>query len=123
MLPYSRTEWLGFSGAIANRARVGEPVLPGDIGGFAEVTDTAGARLVAPDGADALREALSGLIEEAGERERVVAISTAAAAGPYSWDEAARRTLLRGMRRYAPNSDLRRLMDVAVDGAGSGVVV
>jgi glycosyltransferase involved in cell wall biosynthesis len=93
VLPYSRTERFDFSGVLATALAFGKPVVLTDIGGFREVADTGAALLVPPDDPVALREALSSLIDDPGARERMAAAATAAAAGPYSWHEAARRTL------------------------------
>jgi glycosyltransferase involved in cell wall biosynthesis len=40
-----------------------------------------------------LRDALQRLLADPAERGRLAAAARSAAAGPYSWDEAARRTL------------------------------
>jgi glycosyltransferase involved in cell wall biosynthesis len=40
-----------------------------------------------------LREALTGLLSDSARRERLAAGARAAAAGPYSWDTVAQRTL------------------------------
>jgi glycosyltransferase involved in cell wall biosynthesis len=93
VLPYSRTERLDFSGVLATALAFGKPVVLSDVGGLAEVAAAGAARVVPPDDPDALREALASLLEDAGERERLAAAARVAAAGPYSWEEAARRTL------------------------------
>jgi glycosyltransferase involved in cell wall biosynthesis len=78
---------------LATALAFGKPVVLTDVGGFSEIADTGAALLVPPDDPGALREALSSLLEDPGARELMAAAATAAAAGPYSWDEAARRTL------------------------------
>ncbi len=93
VLPYSRTERFDQSGVLATALAFGKPILVSDIGGFGEVAGLGAARLVAPDDPAALREAVTELLADAGERERLAAAARAAAAGPYSWDEAARKTL------------------------------
>ncbi len=90
VLPYTRTERFDFSGVLATALAFGKPVVASDIGGFSEV---GALRLVPPDDADALREALGGLLDDASERERLATATRAAAAGPYSWEEAARGTI------------------------------
>jgi glycosyltransferase involved in cell wall biosynthesis len=49
--------------------------------------------LVAPGDPRALAEAVNGLLADPERRMRLARAAAAAAAGPYSWDEAARRTL------------------------------
>ena len=93
VLPYSRTERFDFSGVLSTALAFGKPVVLTDVGGFAEVAATGAARLVPPDDPAALRDALRDLIEDPDVRRRLAAAARAAAAGPYSWDEAARRTL------------------------------
>jgi glycosyltransferase involved in cell wall biosynthesis len=93
VLPYSRTERFDFSGVLATALAFGKPVVLTEVGGFPELAATGAARLVAPDDPGALREALTGLIGDPVARERLSAAARAAAAGPYSWKEAARRTL------------------------------
>jgi glycosyltransferase involved in cell wall biosynthesis len=93
VLPYARTERLDQSGVLATALAFGKPIVLTDVGGFSEVARLGAARLVAPDDADALRDALASLIADPSERARLGAAALAAARGPYSWDEAARRTL------------------------------
>ncbi|HWC86584.1 MAG TPA: glycosyltransferase family 4 protein [Solirubrobacteraceae bacterium] len=93
VLPYSRTERLDFSGVLATALAFGKAVVVSDVGGFGEVAGTGAALLVPPDDRTALTEALAGLIADSGVRARLGAAAAAAAAGTYSWDEAARRTL------------------------------
>jgi glycosyltransferase involved in cell wall biosynthesis len=93
VLPYSRTERFDFSGVLATALAFGKPTVLTDIGGFPEVAATGAAVLVPPDDTTSLREALVSLIEDPSARDRLAAAARAAAAGPYSWDEAARRTL------------------------------
>jgi glycosyltransferase involved in cell wall biosynthesis len=93
VLPYSRTERFDQSGVLATALAFSKPTVLTDVGGFGEVAATGAARLVAPGDADALADALTGLLADSAERERMAAAAAAAAAGPYSWDEAARRTL------------------------------
>ena len=93
VLPYARTERLDFSGVLATALAFGRPTVISDVGGFSEVAELGAARLVAPNDPDALRAALAGLIADPAAREALAAAARAAAAGPYSWDAAARATL------------------------------
>jgi glycosyltransferase involved in cell wall biosynthesis len=93
VLPYSRTERFDQSGVLATALAFAKPTLLTEVGGFPEVAATGAAELVAPDDPDALRRALAGLIEDSTARARLSAAARVAAAGPYSWDHAARQTL------------------------------
>ncbi len=92
VLPYSRTERFDQSGVLATALAFGKPTVLSDIGGFSEVAQTGAAVLVPPDDASALREALAVVLGDAAARSRMAAAATAAASGPYSWDEAAAKT-------------------------------
>jgi glycosyltransferase involved in cell wall biosynthesis len=93
VLPYTSTERFDFSGVLATALAFGTPAVISDVGGFSEVAATGAARLVPPGDAGALRTALSELVADSGERARLARAARAAAAGPYSWSEAARQTL------------------------------
>jgi glycosyltransferase involved in cell wall biosynthesis len=93
VLPYKRTERFDFSGVLAAALAFGKPIVLSDIGGFGEVAATGAGLLVPPDDPQALRTALRQLIHDPAERDRLSIAARAAAAGPYSWDEAARQTL------------------------------
>ena len=93
VLPYSRTERLDFSGVLATALAFGKPTVVSDVGGFGEVAQAGAGVLVPPDDPQALRAALRDLIDDPDERARLSAAAATAAAGPYSWDEAARQTL------------------------------
>jgi glycosyltransferase involved in cell wall biosynthesis len=90
VLPYTRTERLDFSGVLATGLAFGKAMVASEIGGFGEV---GAAQLVAPGDAAALHEALAALLGDPDARARLSEAARAAAAGPYSWDEAARKTL------------------------------
>jgi glycosyltransferase involved in cell wall biosynthesis len=92
-LPYTRTERFDQSGVLATALAFGKPTVLSDVGGFGEVAATGAGRLVTPDDPGALHDALSDLLADAGERARLAAAAARAARGPYSWDEAAARTL------------------------------
>jgi glycosyltransferase involved in cell wall biosynthesis len=93
VLPYERTDRFDQSGVLATALAFGTPIVASDIGGFGEVAATGAARLVPPGDASALGAALSEIIAAPDERARLAAAARAAAAGPYSWDAAAARTL------------------------------
>jgi glycosyltransferase involved in cell wall biosynthesis len=92
-VPYSRTERFDQSGVLASALAFGTPAVVSDIGGFSEVAATGAARLVPPGDPEALGAALTDLISDADGRARMAQAARAAAQGPYSWDESARRTL------------------------------
>jgi glycosyltransferase involved in cell wall biosynthesis len=82
------------SGVLFAGLAFGKPMLLSDVGGFRELVEEHGAgRLVPPGEPAALAEAIVALLAEAGERERLAERARAAAAGPYSWDSIAERTL------------------------------
>jgi glycosyltransferase involved in cell wall biosynthesis len=93
VLPYSRTDRFDQSGVLATALAFAKPTVLSDVGGFGEVAATGAGLLVAPGDAEALARALSRLLSEDAERSRMAQAAATAAAGPYSWDEAARQTL------------------------------
>jgi glycosyltransferase involved in cell wall biosynthesis len=93
VLPYTRTERFDQSGVLATALAFGKPVVVSDIGGFGEVAAAGGARLVAPGEAGALRATLNELLEDPAARAALAEGARRAAIGPFSWDEAARRTV------------------------------
>jgi glycosyltransferase involved in cell wall biosynthesis len=90
VLPYRDAE---HSGVLYTGLAFGKAMVLSAVGGFPEVAEHGAARLVPPADPAALAAALSELIEDLTARERLGAAAARAAAGPYSWDEAARRTL------------------------------
>jgi glycosyltransferase involved in cell wall biosynthesis len=65
-----------------------------DVGGFRELVEEHGAgRLVPPGDPGALAAEISALLADPGERERLAERARVAAAGPYSWDSIAQRTI------------------------------
>jgi len=78
---------------LATALAFGKPVVLSDIGGFGEVAAAGAAALVPPDDPRALHDLLVRLIGDPAARGRLAEAAAAAAAGPYSWDEAARKTL------------------------------
>jgi glycosyltransferase involved in cell wall biosynthesis len=93
VLPYARTERFDQSGVLATALAFGKAVVLTDIGGFGEVAAHGAAQVVPPNDAAALRAVLAQLLADRSARARLERAAIAAAAGPYSWDEAARRTL------------------------------
>jgi glycosyltransferase involved in cell wall biosynthesis len=90
VLPYRDAE---HSGVLYTALAFGKPLLLSAVGGFPEVAATGAARLVPPEDPAALAAALQELTGDEAARAELAAAARAAAAGPYSWDEAARRTL------------------------------
>jgi glycosyltransferase involved in cell wall biosynthesis len=87
VLPYLDAE---HSGVLYTGLAFGKPLLLSAVGGFPEVAATGAARLVLPGDVDALAAALRELLGDEAARLELAAAATRAAAGPYSWDEAAR---------------------------------
>jgi glycosyltransferase involved in cell wall biosynthesis len=89
-LPYLDAE---HSGVLYAGLAFGKPLLLSAVGGFPEVAATGAARLVPPGDTAALGAALAELLADASARAELGDAAARAAAGPYSWEEAARRTL------------------------------
>jgi glycosyltransferase involved in cell wall biosynthesis len=82
------------SGVLFVALAFGKPIVAADVGGFGEIAREHGAARLAPAGDPAaMREAIEALLADPRERAALGARAAAAAAGPYSWDEVARRTL------------------------------
>lgn len=82
------------SGVLFAGLAFGKAMVLSDVGGFREVVEDHGAgRLVAPGDPRALGAAIGELLADPAERERLAERARAAAAGPYSWDSVAQRTL------------------------------
>jgi glycosyltransferase involved in cell wall biosynthesis len=82
------------SGVLYIGLAFGKPMVLSAVGGFAEVAEDHGAaRVVPPEDPDALATAVRELLADPQERASLGARAAAAAAGPYSWDEIAARTL------------------------------
>ena len=93
VLPYTETERLDFSGVLATALAFGKPTVLSDVGGFAEVAEIGAARLVTPRDPRSLAAALAELLSDPGARDRLAEGARLAARGPYSWSDAASRTL------------------------------
>jgi glycosyltransferase involved in cell wall biosynthesis len=82
------------SGVLFAGLAFGKAMVLSDVGGFRElVEDHRAGRLVPPGDPRALAQAIGELLADPGERERLAERARAAAAGPYSWDSIAQRTL------------------------------
>jgi glycosyltransferase involved in cell wall biosynthesis len=90
VLPYLDAE---HSGVLYTGLAFGKPMVLSAVGGFPEVAETGAARLVPPGDTGALAAALAELVGDEAARAELAAAASRAAAGPFSWDEAARRTL------------------------------
>jgi glycosyltransferase involved in cell wall biosynthesis len=90
VLPYLDAE---HSGVLYTGLAFGKPLVLSAVGGFPEVAATGAARLVPPGDTGALATALDELVGDEAARTELAEAATRAAAGPFSWDEAARRTL------------------------------
>ena len=93
------------SGALYTALAFAPPILATALGAFADLAALGGARVVAPEDAGALHEALAALLADAPARERLAAGARAAAAGPFSWDGIAARTLALYERVLGGRSD------------------
>ncbi len=90
-LPYRAIEQ---SGVLYTALAFGNAIIASAIGGFTEIGERDGAlRLVPPGDPAALGEALTELVADPDRRAELAAAARRAAAGPYSWDEIAARTL------------------------------
>jgi glycosyltransferase involved in cell wall biosynthesis len=90
VLPYLDAE---HSGVLYTGLAFGKPLVLSAVGGFPEVAATGAGRLVPPGDAEALAATLAELVADEPARAELAEAARRAAAGPYSWDEAARLTL------------------------------
>jgi glycosyltransferase involved in cell wall biosynthesis len=90
VLPYLDAE---HSGVLYTGLAFGKPMVLSAVGGFPEIAAAGAARLVSPGDTAALASTLSELIDDEAARAELAAAASRAAAGPFSWDEAARGTL------------------------------
>jgi glycosyltransferase involved in cell wall biosynthesis len=89
-LPYLDAE---HSGVLYTGLAFGKPLVLSAVGGFPEVAATGAARLVPPGDVEALAATLAELVDDETARAELAAAAASAAAGPFSWEEAARLTL------------------------------
>jgi len=90
VLPYRDVE---HSGVLYSALAFGRPLVLSAVGGFPEVAEGGAARLVPPEDPSALAAALAELVGDEAARTELGTAAARAAAGAYSWDEAARRHL------------------------------
>jgi glycosyltransferase involved in cell wall biosynthesis len=90
VLPYREIDQ---SGVLFTALAFGKPLLLSDVGGFPEIAATGAARTFPAGDAAALHRALRELIDDHVALAGMAESARAAAAGPYSWDANARRTL------------------------------
>jgi glycosyltransferase involved in cell wall biosynthesis len=90
VLPYRDAE---HSGVLYTGLAFGKPMVLSEVGGFPALAEHGAARIVPPEDPNALAAELSELIADEAGRAELAAAAQRAAAGPYSWDEAARQTL------------------------------
>ncbi len=90
VLPYRDIEQ---SGVLYAALAFGKPMVLSAVGGFPEVAAEGAARLVPPEQPGDLAAELQDLVADEDARRELAEAAARAAAGPYSWDEAARRTL------------------------------
>ncbi len=90
VLPYREIDQ---SGVLFTALAFGRPLLLSDVGGFPEIAATGAARTFPAGDARALRDALRELLGDEPARRALAAHARELAAGDYSWDAVARRTL------------------------------
>lgn len=91
VLPYRDGE---HSGVLYTALAFGKPMVLSAVGGFPELArDHGAARIVPPENPAELAHALAELIGDEEARNQLASAAQRAAAGPYSWDEVAARTL------------------------------
>jgi glycosyltransferase involved in cell wall biosynthesis len=90
VLPYREIDQ---SGVLFTALAFGKPLLLSDVGGFPEVAATGAARTFPAGDVSTLHAALRELLADPAALSTMAERADAAAAGPYSWDAIARRTL------------------------------
>jgi glycosyltransferase involved in cell wall biosynthesis len=89
-LPYREIDQ---SGVLYTALAFGKPIVLSAVGGFAEIAAQGAARAVPPNAPVELAAAIQELLDKPEERERLAGTAAEAAAGRYSWDSIAQRTL------------------------------
>jgi glycosyltransferase involved in cell wall biosynthesis len=91
VLPYREIDQ---SGVLYTALAFGKPMVLSDVGGFSELAhDHGAAQLVPPGDPATLAAAINELLSNEAARTRLAEAARAAAAGPYSWDGIAERTM------------------------------
>ena len=91
VLPYREIDQ---SGVLYTALAFGKPLVLSAVGGFVEVAEQHGAaRLVPPGDEEALAAAITELLGDHSACAELADAAARAAAGPYSWDAVAQRTL------------------------------
>ena len=91
VLPYREIDQ---SGVLYTALAFGKPMVLSEVGGFPALAEQHGAaRLVPPGDASALRNAIDQLLRDEPARRELAEAAAHAAAGPFSWDHIAERTL------------------------------
>jgi glycosyltransferase involved in cell wall biosynthesis len=90
VLPYRDADQ---SGVLYTALAFGKPLVVSDVGGFGEVAAQGAARLVPAGDEAALSGTLTDLLANPAARNELAEAAARAAAGPYSWDSIAQRTL------------------------------
>jgi glycosyltransferase involved in cell wall biosynthesis len=90
VLPYRDIE---HSGVLYTALAFGKPLVLSAVGGFPEVAEQGAARLVPPEDPSSLAAVLDELVDDESARAELAEAAAKAAAGSYSWDEAASQTL------------------------------
>ncbi|HWX45954.1 MAG TPA: glycosyltransferase family 4 protein [Solirubrobacteraceae bacterium] len=90
VLPYLEADQ---SGVLFTALAFGKPLLLSDVGGFPEIAATGAARTVPAGDPHALRAALRELLGDPAALSALAARARVAAAGPFSWEAAARAHL------------------------------
>ena len=90
VLPYREIDQ---SGVLFTALAFGKPLLLSDVGGFPEIAATGAARTFPAGDAAALHDSLRELLGDADALSQMATRAREAAAGEYSWEATARRTL------------------------------
>jgi glycosyltransferase involved in cell wall biosynthesis len=90
VLPYRDAE---HSGVLYTGLAFGKPLVLSAVGGFPELEPTGAICIVPPEDPHALATTLVELVGDEAARAEMAAAASAAAGGPYSWDQVARETL------------------------------